>query len=61
MAKVKTFETESIQDLEQKINDWLRAELISNNHKVNIKALSHDFFNERSKSIVSAVIVYEYV
>ncbi|WP_038344299.1 hypothetical protein [Acinetobacter sp. A47] len=59
MAKIKAFESNSIQDLENHINDWLRNELTQNNHKVNIKELSHSHSSENTPKF-TALIVYEY-
>ncbi|WP_343579158.1 sporulation protein Cse60 [Acinetobacter sp.] len=58
MAKVKSFESVSIQDLEHNINNWLRNEL-SQNNQVNIKFMSHAYGSEKEQKF-TALLVYEY-
>jgi len=60
MAKIKAFESTSIQDLENNINDWLRNELTKYNHQVNIKQISHSYANENTLFKFTALLVYEY-
>lgn len=61
MAKVKAFESNTIQELEILINEWLREELKHNNHQVNIKNLSHCYnTDDKFLSKFTALLVYEY-
>lgn len=60
MAKIKAFESTSIQDLENNINEWLRNELTKYNHQVNIKKISHSYANENTLFKFTALLVYEY-
>lgn len=60
MAKIKAFESTSIQDLENNINEWLRNELTKYNHQVNIKQISHSYTNESTLFKFTALLVYEY-
>jgi len=60
MAKIKAFESGSIQDLESNINEWLRNELTQYNHQVNIKQISHSYTTENTPFKFTALLVYEY-
>ena len=60
MSKIKSFEASSLQELEVLINSWLREELTTFNHKVNVKNLSHSFNNYENSQNFTALIVYEY-
>ena len=60
MAKIKAFESSSIQDLENNINEWLRNELTKYNHQDNNKQISHSYTNENTHFKFTARIDYEY-
>ena len=61
MSKVKAFEADSIEHLENKINEWLRAELFSHNNQVNIKLISHGFTTINKAKSFNVLLVYEYI
>ncbi|WP_333663986.1 hypothetical protein [Acinetobacter sp.] len=45
MAKIKSFESNSTEEMENKINEWLREELSHHHNKINIKQISHCYIN----------------
>lgn len=60
MSKIKSFEANSIHELEESINNWLREEFINSKQKVNIKFISHSHTNSHFDAKFTALIVYEY-
>lgn len=60
MAKIKAFESTSVLELENKINEWLRNEWTTCNNKINIKTISHCHAYEGDEPTWTALIVYEY-
>lgn len=61
MAKIKSFESNSTEEMENKINEWLREELSHHHNKINIKQISHCYINNENSYRISALIVYDYI